>query len=168
MIRPLTPADYNAVTAIVNDGWRSTYAGFVNPALLTEAGCRERALQLEQDFRSSRLEEYVWEEGGRVLGMLSCGDTADNDRPGAFELWRLYVAREARGRGIGGAMLAFGEALARKKGRREVVIWVFRENAAALAFYQSHGYRADRTRDLGEPYMARGARLIKQMGEERP
>ena len=59
-----------------------------------------------------------------------------------------------------------GERLAREKGRREVVVWAFRRNTAALAFYQSHGYRIDKTEDLGEPYMAQGTRLIKTLPEE--
>ena len=39
-------------------------------------------------------------------------------------------------------------------------------DTAALAFYQSHGYRIDKTEDLGEPYMAQGTRLIKTLPEE--
>ncbi len=169
MIRPLTERDFAAATAIVNDGWRATYAGYVSPALLDDKGCRERAAALEQDFRSRRLEEYVWEEDGEVLALLSAGDTGDQDRPGAFELWRLYVAEKAWGKGIGGRLLDFGEGLAREKGRTRVVIWAFRRNRGALAFYQKHGYRPDKTEQLGEPYMAEGVRLVKNLeGEGRP
>ncbi len=166
MIRPLREEDYSAAVAIVNDGWRAVYGEYVNPALLSDTGCRERAAELERDFRSRRLEEHVWEEAGEVLALLSAGDTADRDRPGAFEIWRVYVAKKAQGRGIGGRLLAYGEALAREKGRREVVIWAFRKNTAALAFYRSHGYCLDKTEQLGEPYMAEGVRLIKRVGEE--
>ena len=166
MIRPLREEDYSAAVAIVNDGWRTVYGEYVNPALLSDTGCRERAAELERDFRSRRLEEHVWEEAGEVLALLSAGDTADRDRPGAFEIWRVYVAKKAQGKGIGGKLLTYGEALAREKGRREVVIWAFRKNTAALAFYRSHGYCLDKTEQLGEPYMAEGVRLIKYLGEE--
>ena len=165
MIRPLTEQDFEAVTAIVNDGWRTTYAGYVAPALLEDAGCRERAAALEQDFRSHRLEEYVWEEAGEVWALLSAGDTGDKDRPGAFELWRIYVAEKARGKGVGGRLLEFGERLAWEKGKTQIVIWVFRRNTHALAFYQKHGYRRDKMEQLGEPYMAEGVRLIKRLEE---
>ena len=161
MIRPLTEKDFEAAAAIVNDGWRATYAGYVSPALLDDRGCRERAARLERDFRSRRLEEYVWEEEGEVLALLSAGETADRDLPGAFELWRLYVAKKARGKGIGKRLLDFGERLAREKGRSQVVIWAFRRNTNALAFYQKHGYRPDKTIWLGEPYLAEGIRLVK-------
>ena len=151
------------MTAIVNDGWRDTYAGYVSPALLDDKGCWERAARLEEDFRSRRLEEYVWEEEGEVLALLSAGDTADRDLPGAFELWRLYVAKKARGRGIGGKLLDFGEGLAREKGRALLVIWAFRRNARALDLYQKHGCRPDKTMWLGEPYLAEGIRLVKDL-----
>ena len=59
MIRPLREEDYSAAVAIVNDGWRTVYGEYVNPALLSDTGCRERAAELERDFRSRRLEEQV-------------------------------------------------------------------------------------------------------------
>ena len=45
MIRPLREEDYSAAVAIVNDGWRTVYGEYVNPALLSDAGCRERAAE---------------------------------------------------------------------------------------------------------------------------
>lgn len=170
MIRPLEERDYPAVIAIVNESWKTTYAGYVNPALLDEPGCAARAERLERDFITRRLAEYVWAEDapeGRVLALLSMGDTADPDLPGVFEIWRIYVDPAARGRGIGGRLLAFAEGYAREQGYTRAVIWAFRENARAGAFYQSRGYRPDREEYLGEPYRAWGIRRLKQLnGEE--
>ncbi len=160
-IRPLEAAGWSAAIEIVNGCWRSLYAGFVNPALLSGEGCREWATQLEREFRERRLEEYVWEGAGRILGLLSVGDTADPDRPGAFEIWRLYLAPEARGKGAGGLLLAHAEDLARQRGRRETLIWAFRENTGALRFYEKHGYQQDRAEYLGPPYLANGVRFLK-------
>ena len=133
----------------------------MNPDLLSAEGCAERARSLKQDFAARRLEEYVWEEKGRVLGLLSIGDTADRDRPAALEIWRIYLVPAAQGRGIGGRLLAFGERRARDLGRREILIWAFRENRRALAFYEKHGYQPDREEYLGPPYLTYGVRLIK-------
>ena len=129
--------------------------------MLFRSGCAERARSLKRDFAARRLEEYVWEEEGRVLGLLSIGDTADRDRPAALEIWRIYLAPAAQGRGIGGRLLAFGERRARELGRREILIWAFRENRRALAFYEKHGYQPDREEYLGPPYLTYGVRLIK-------
>lgn len=161
MIRALTEADFDFAADLVNDSWRAVYGDYVNPDLLSARGCAERARSLKQDFAARRLEEYVWEEEGRVLGLLSIGDTADRDRPAALEIWRIYLAPAAQGRGIGGRLLAFGERRARELGRREILIWAFRENRRALAFYGKHGYQPDREEYLGPPYLTYGVRLIK-------
>lgn len=166
MIRPLTRRDYAAAIRIVNESWKAVYAGYVNPALLTDAGCRERAERLERDFDSRRLAEYVWEEDGQILALLSMGDTADRDRPGAFEIWRVYVDASVRGRGIGGQLLEFAEGYAQKHGYTQAVIWAFRENIRAAAFYRGRGYRPDKEEYLGEPYRAWGIRLRKQLNRE--
>ena len=166
MIRPLEERDYTAAIRIVNESWRAVYTGYVNPALLDDAGCRARGERLEQDFVSRRLAEYVWEEDGRIWALLSMGDTADPDLPGAFEIWRVYVDAAARGRGIGGQLLEFAENYAREHGYTRAVIWAFQKNIRATAFYQSRGYRIDREEDLGEPYRARGVRFIKTIAEE--
>ena len=86
---------------------------------------------------------------------------ADRDRPAALEIWRIYLVPAAQGRGIGGRLLAFGERRARDLGRREILIWAFRENRRALAFYEKHGYQPDREEYLGPPYLTYGVRLIK-------
>ena len=55
------------------------------------------------------------------------------------------------------------EDLARQRGRREMLIWAFRENTGALRFYEKHGCRRDRTEYLGPPYLACGVRFLKDI-----
>lgn len=163
MIRPLQEKDFDAVCKIVNDNWRSVYRGYVNPALLTAAGCAARTRQLKADYTARRLSEYVWEEQRQVLALLSFGDTADSDCAGAFEIWRIYVAASAQHTGIGRALLSFAEQQAAKLGYREILIWAFKENSRALAFYQEHAYCVQREAYLGAPYLATGVRLHKKL-----
>lgn len=161
MIRPLKNTDFAAAIAIVNDNWQKVYAGYVNPALLSPFGCQARAERLTEDFKRQRLDNYVWDDSGHVLGLLSIGATADKDKPHAFEIWRIYVAQEAQGQGIGTHLLAFAEQFAQSNDYHEMIIWAFCQNSRAITFYQKHGYRIDQTRDLGEPYQAEGMRLFK-------
>ena len=55
MIRPLSEKDYNIAIDIVNTNWKRTYSNYVNPLLLNEIGCNERAEELRHDFQSKRL-----------------------------------------------------------------------------------------------------------------
>ena len=163
MIRELKAADHDTVIDIVNESWKHQYSGYVNPLLLNEVGCQARADSMKRDFVSHRLSEYVWEENGRVLGLLSVGPTEERDKADAFEIWRIYLAPEARGRGVGRKLLAFGEDVASLEGYREIIIWVFRENRRAVSFYQKHGYRPDKEEFLGIPYQTWGIRLTKSI-----
>lgn len=163
MIRPLEEKDYDIVIEIININWKKTYSNYVSPVLLNEDGCRERADKLRHDFQSRRLSEYVWEEQGQVLALLSIGDTADTDKKGAFEIWRIYVKLEAQGRNIGSQCLVFSEQEAKKRGYEEIIIWAFQENTKAILFYQKNGYVIDKSEYLGKPYLTVGTRLIKKV-----
>lgn len=163
MLRPLTDRDFDTAIDIVNTNWKKTYSNYVNPLLLDENGCKKRAEELRRDFQSKRLSEYVWEEQGQILALLSIGDTADIDKKGSFEIWRVYVAPQAQGHNIGSQCLVFAEQEAKKSGYQEIIIWAFQENTKAILFYQKNGYVIDKSEYLGEPYFTVGIRLIKRV-----
>ena len=163
MIRPLEEKDIEIVCSIVNENWKNIYAGYVNPLLLSSDGCAERIRRLKSDFATHRLSEFVWEEENQVSAMLSIGDTADTDITGAFEIWRIYVAAPFQHNGIGRRLLGFAERQARQQGYKEAVIWAFKDNTHAVSFYQKQGYCIDKEEYLGEPYLATGVRLKKEI-----
>ena len=104
----------------------------------------------------------MFDEKG-VKGILSCGKSADADKTDAFELWRIYVDPAFQAQGIGSKLLAFAEALARKRNYQEMVIWAFEKNKNACRFYKKHGYKPDITQHLGENFNAEGLRFIKSL-----
>lgn len=56
-------------------------------------------------------------------------------------LYSLAVAGDARGHGVGAALLAAAETAATQRDCHEMRLEVRIENAAALALYEHHGYR---------------------------
>ncbi|WP_125142338.1 GNAT family N-acetyltransferase [Clostridium transplantifaecale] len=163
LIRTLTSEDYDAVCKIVNDNWREVYAGYVNPELLNDFGCRQREINIKKDFLSSRLSEYVLENEGKVVALLSFGNTEDEDKAGAFEIWRIYISQNEQGKGFGDKLISFAEQEAERNGYKEIIIWAFKGNVRAISFYLKHGYIMDREKDLGAPYMAIGVRMTKDL-----
>lgn len=163
MIRPLEEKDIEIVCDIVNENWKNSYAGYINPLLLNTDGCAERKHKLKSDFTTHRLSEYVWEEDNQVSAMLSVGNTADADMEGAFEIWRVYVDARFQGNGIGKQLLEFAEHQAKQQGYKRIVIWVFKDNYRAVSFYKKCGYCVDKEECLGEPYLAIGIRLKKDI-----
>ena len=163
MLYSLTDDDFAAAIDIINKNWQLQYTDIVNPDLLSKSGLSERANNLKSDFINHRLKEYVWKESGQVLAILSIGDTSDIDRPRAFGIWRIYVEPMAQRKGIGRRLINFAETFAQNNGYQEIVIWAFRENKAALHFYQALGYYIDKEEYLDEPYQAYGVRLLKKI-----
>ena len=163
MLRETKKVDIDMISEIVNDNWKRIYKGYVNPQLLNDRGCEKRTCELKADFISGRLAEYVWEEQNQVVAMLSFGDTEDTDKKGAFEIWRIYVALDFQGKGIGNSLLTFAEQKAKELGYKEIIIWAFKENVHALSFYQKHGYILDKEEYLLEPYLAMCGRLCKKV-----
>jgi ribosomal protein S18 acetylase RimI-like enzyme len=82
---------------------------------------------------------------GPLLGWLAVGEArdADVDRARVGELWAVYVAPEAWGRGVGHALHRHACERLRAAGRSEMVLWVLPGNARARAFYERQGMRAD-------------------------
>ena len=163
MIRRLQNEDMDVACDIVNDNWKSVYAGYVNEELLGEKGCADRKERLKKDFLSGRLENYIYDQDHQVVALLSIGPSEDPDREGSFEVWRIYLKKEFQRQKIGSELIRFAEAQAQKEGFREIVIWAFQQNTSAVTFYQKNGYQVDQTNYLGEPFFAYALRLQKTL-----
>jgi GNAT superfamily N-acetyltransferase len=91
---------------------------------------------------------WLFELEGRAVGygVLTVGFSVEyGGRDGFID--DLYLAPEARGRGLGGQAMAFLEAEARALGINALHLEVGAENARALALYGRSGY-ADNGRRL--------------------
>lgn len=79
------------------------------------------------------------DEGGALLGMFGL-ERVDAGAEAA-ELRRMYVAPEARRRGVARAMLDYAEAEARSRGFDVMTLSTSELQPAALALYRGTGYR---------------------------
>jgi ribosomal protein S18 acetylase RimI-like enzyme len=89
----------------------------------------------------------VAEQAGAVIGFLCY--TFEED-PGTFVrpeyrrhalIWDISVAGEARGQGVGQALLAAAERAARAGGIAEIRLYVLEANVRARRIYEEAGYR---------------------------
>lgn len=64
------------------------------------------------------------------------------DDPGTAYLVGMWVAPEARGRGVGGALIDAIAGWAHERGARHLALWVADENASARMLYERHGFRS--------------------------
>ena len=84
---------------------------------------------------------------------LGCAVGCEWDgEPGCAGLFSMWVAPEARGRGVGGALVQAVIAWARAAGHARLLLEVADENAAAVALYARHGFEpTGRTGSLPAP-----------------
>ncbi len=76
-----------------------------------------------------------------LVGLTGCFRQEGVKRRHKALLWGMYVAPEARGRGIGRALLAVAIAHARSwPGVRQIHLGVVTDNVAARALYRSAGF----------------------------
>ncbi len=107
-----------------------------------------RVVPQEKEFVQAAILEpngmlYVWEEDGRLLGMVSLFLEQEESTIRFLcryvELNTLYVRPEAKGRGIGTALYHAACQWAKEQGADRVKLMTLGENHDARAFYDKMG-----------------------------
>jgi GNAT superfamily N-acetyltransferase len=96
----------------------------------------EIARRWPDDFRGPHGAVVLARADGRAVGCAGLRPVGE----GILELKHFFVAREARGRGFGRAMLAGVEEVARERGARRIVLDTAAPLIEAAALYRSAGY----------------------------
>jgi L-amino acid N-acyltransferase YncA len=134
-IRPATPADVPDITRIYNEGIRDRLATLETEERTPE----ERRAWLES--RDERHPVLVAEREDAVAGWGSLN--VFNPRPAYAHVadFSIYVGREARGTGVGKALLAALIDRARELGYHKLVLAAFPHNQAGMRLYSHFGFR---------------------------
>ena len=143
--RPGTEADALCLSVLATQVFLDTYA----TDGIRDAIAREVLEQLSTPAVSAMLATLgmrfiVAERAGHLVGFAQLTLDAAHElmpqRPAA-ELNRLYVQERFTGRGLGKALLARAETLARSEGASTMWLTAWVGNARALAFYPRCGYQ---------------------------
>ena len=135
-LRPAQPADTAAVAEVWQAAWHDGHRGHVPDALIE---ARDPAYFAA---RSRDLVDQVTVavDGDDLLGVLIVK---------ADELQQIMITAAARGRGVGGLLLAAAEHQVAAAGYDEIWLAVVPGNTSARRFYESHGWsdRGEETYD---------------------
>jgi GNAT superfamily N-acetyltransferase len=148
-VRPAAPPDIEALGGISERAWRATYPGIVPDAVLTEwiGGARDgwrAAFDSDAEHRGWR--PWVADRDGTVLGFATTSPAKSEWLPppdGAGELTNLYLEPDAIGTGIGRLLYEHAVTDLAERGFDPLVVWAFRDNRRALAFYERMGLVID-------------------------
>jgi ribosomal protein S18 acetylase RimI-like enzyme len=124
-----------------DDSFRHLNTPATMEAYLEKAFAREK---LEGELHDPRSEFYFLERDGEIAGYMKVNEgeaQSDLRDPDGLEVERIYVTREAQGKGLGKSMLEAAERIARRKGKRYMWLGVWEKNVNAIAFYRRMGFR---------------------------
>lgn len=137
-IRAMTAADWPAVCAIYEAGIATHNATF------------ETAAPTYEEWDRSHLAEHrlvALDDEGNLLGWAALSPVSDRCVYGGVAENSVYIHPEARGRGVGTALLSRLIATAEAAGIWTVQTGIFPENTTSLALHQRCGFRIIGTRE---------------------
>lgn len=147
VFRDATAADVDALVALVESAYRgeSSRAGWTSEADLLH-GQRTDAEGVRAVIESPHSRMLVAERGGELVACCQL------ERRGEIGYFGMFSVRPgAQGGGVGRAVLAEAERIAREAGDRELHMTVIVQRAELIAYYERRGYR--RTGELSPfPY----------------
>lgn len=142
LIRPAEPVDAEAIGQVHVVSWRETYTGIMPERVLArlsvEARSRMWRTMLDRPAQASAV--FVAEDDeGEVVGFASCGPQRTPTLDFAGEYYALYVLAAAQRHGIGRTLMAAMSNHLSRSGLVSASLWVVRENARAVRFYERFG-----------------------------
>jgi phosphinothricin acetyltransferase len=131
-VRAMTAADWPAVRAVYAEGIATRNATF------------ETEPPEYESFDASHHDEhrFVAVEDGRVVGWAALAPTSSRTCYAGVAESSVYVSADARGRGVGRALMEAVVASAAAGGIWTIHAGMFPENAASIGLHESLGFRA--------------------------
>jgi GNAT superfamily N-acetyltransferase len=146
-VREATPEDTEAIVEVNTEGWRQGYREIVSPDTLAQLPIDRWRHEIGVGLRRPVGDAftYVAEIDGRFAGYCYVAAPArESDLgPEVVELVAMYVDPDHWREGAGAALMR--AALEHLAGLpyEVAILWTFKENRRAIAFYERQGWSAD-------------------------
>lgn len=159
-LREGSTTDIPLIRAVAHAAWPIAYANIIS--------AHQIAFMLELMYGEAALRSQMLEKGHRFL-IAGTRDTAAGFAgfehgylPGRSRLHKLYVLPEAKGTGMGHALLEAVIVAARNAGDRAIELNVNKHNPSRF-FYMRHGFTVERDEvlDLGSGYVMDDHVMVK-------
>lgn len=150
-IRPITPPDVPAISALAREIWQASYPGIITQEQID--------FMLEQRYGHERLYDDL-EDADKWLDQAfldgrRIGFAFSEIYKGEFKLDKLYIHPDVQRQGVGGQLIAHVAERAKKHGYPCVVLAVNKRNEKAINSYKKYGFTVRETivDDIGQGYV---------------
>ena len=147
-LREASAADAACISRIIAASWRSAYQPLLDESWLRRLPDEAWLPTMRAWLDSGRMYGLMAETDGRAVGCVVFGRSREEDHVDWGEIVSLYVAPDAMGCGIGGALLEAALACLREDGFIRVYLWAIDGSRSTSGFYGRHGFL--RTEELVE------------------
>lgn len=142
IIRKVQQGDANVLAYIQTESWRAAFAGILDTETLAKCTNIDRATEmylrlLEKDIGNG----YILSADGKPHCIAYWDAARDAEFVGKAELICIHSLPDNWHKGFGSQMMDRVINDIKEAGYSEVVLWVFRENQRARAFYEAKGFR---------------------------
>ncbi|MEZ4627159.1 MAG: GNAT family N-acetyltransferase [Eubacteriales bacterium] len=143
-IRQATDADIPAIANIINEAWKTAYAGIIPQSYLDRMRVEKKEMRLREGLaRVSHMRYFVLCEDGVPVGAASLHRARNDDMADAAEFSFFYFLPSAWRKGYGSMLLDFLKRTSANAGFLRICCWVLEENHRAVSFYESQGMLRD-------------------------
>lgn len=156
------PPSIARVAKLAEEIWHEYYPPLVGNDLANYVLKKfQTAEAIGEQIRNGSL--YYFVKDGRAEAGYFCVQPGGS--PGVMFLSKFYVKKQARGKGYGRKMLAFIEALAKRKGFERITLTVNKRNADSIKIYQKMGFEIAEAvvLDIGGGFVLDDYRMEKRL-----
>jgi len=136
-VRAALPEDADAFAACHLACWREAYEELWGAERFDEFDVNRMAVRRRKEIEAGIAQHFLGELDGEVIGIAIAGPTRDADSPTEQELYAIYVRAAHQGSGLA------DDLLDATLGDRPALLWVYRDNPRASAFYVHHDFIPD-------------------------
>ena len=141
VIRNVQQGDANALAYIQTESWKAAFAGFLDAEIFANCTNIDRATAMYQGLLDeNKGNGYLLTVDGEPHCIAYWDAARDPEFVGKAELICIHSLPDNWRKGFGSQMMDLVLMDIKKSGYSEVVLWVFRENLRARAFYEAKGF----------------------------
>jgi ribosomal protein S18 acetylase RimI-like enzyme len=159
-IAAASSTDCRAVAQIHVDAWRVAYAGIVPSEYLAALSVDQREAMWRTAVERGTPKVLVAKANEDVVGWIAYGRCRDDGSgPDVGEIWAIYAAPTAWSTGVGRALWEAARRDLQEQGYRSVTLWVIRDNARAIRFYERSAFAIEA--DSAKEFELGGAQITE-------
>ena len=137
VIRYARPEDLNSIAALYVRNHKAAYRGLLSDAYLDALTVESASAKWKKKIGPEDACILIAEQDGSFLGFAAAMPDPELER--TWYLESLHVAEDARGQGIGTALIRACAKIAEEKGFQQMSVCVVRGNDPAAGLYQRIG-----------------------------